>query len=244
MNTEKTAERLLSALEKAIKGKKDVLRLFITAYLTGGHVLLEDVPGVGKTTLVKTFAALIEKDGQPARFRRIQCTPDLLPYDITGVEVFNAGLNTFEFMEGPVFADILLADELNRTPPKVQSALLEAMAERQGTRGCSGGRRAGFSGGVGRSVIYRVDDGHLNRLVFESLNHADHQMVSVVLPHDGHCKKESQTQCRNPCKTKRMNSIVDPHDASFPIVLSKVTCRKNRHLIHPHNPNSVKWPDR
>ena len=103
MNTEKTAERLLSALEKAIKGKKDVLRLFITAYLTGGHVLLEDVPGVGKTTLVKTFAALIEKDGQPARFRRIQCTPDLLPYDITGVEVFNAGLNTFEFMEGPVF---------------------------------------------------------------------------------------------------------------------------------------------
>ena len=135
MNTEKTAERLLSALEKAIKGKKDVLRLFITAYLTGGHVLLEDVPGVGKTTLVKTFAALIEKDGQPARFKRIQCTPDLLPYDITGVEVFNAGRNTFEFMEGPVFADILLADELNRTPPKVQSALLEAMAERQVTAG-------------------------------------------------------------------------------------------------------------
>ena len=135
MNTEETAKRLLSALEKAIKGKKDVLRLFITAYLTGGHVLLEDVPGVGKTTLVKTFASLIEKDGQPARFRRIQCTPDLLPYDITGVEVFNAGLNTFEFMEGPVFTDILLADELNRTPPKVQSALLEAMAERQVTAG-------------------------------------------------------------------------------------------------------------
>ena len=135
MNTEKTAERLLSALEKVMKGKKDILRLFITAYLAGGHVLLEDVPGVGKTTLVKTFASLIEKDGQPARFRRIQCTPDLLPYDITGVEVFHAGLNTFEFMEGPVFADILLADELNRTPPKVQSALLEAMAERQVTAG-------------------------------------------------------------------------------------------------------------
>ena len=135
MNTEKTAERLLSALERVIKGKKDVLRLFITAYLTGGHVLLEDVPGVGKTTLVKTFAALIEKDEAPARFRRIQCTPDLLPYDITGVEIFNAGRGAFEFMEGPVFADILLADELNRTPPKVQSALLEAMAERQVTAG-------------------------------------------------------------------------------------------------------------
>lgn len=135
MNTEKTAEALLSALETVIKGKKETLRFFITAYLTGGHVLLEDVPGVGKTTLVKTFAALIEKDGEPLRFKRIQCTPDLLPYDITGVEIFNAGKNAFEFMEGPVFTDILLADELNRTPPKVQSALLEAMAERQVTAG-------------------------------------------------------------------------------------------------------------
>lgn len=135
MNTEKTAELLLASLEKVIKGKRDVLRLFITAYLTGGHVLLEDVPGVGKTTLVKTFAALIENGGHPALFKRIQCTPDLLPYDITGVEIFNAGLNAFEFMEGPVFTDILLADELNRTPPKVQSALLEAMAERQVTAG-------------------------------------------------------------------------------------------------------------
>lgn len=135
MNTEQTAEVLIASLEKVIKGKRDVLRLFITAYLSGGHVLLEDVPGVGKTTLVKTFAALIEKDGRPARFKRIQCTPDLLPYDVTGVEIFNAGINTFEFMEGPVFADILLADELNRTPPKVQSALLEAMAEKQVTAG-------------------------------------------------------------------------------------------------------------
>lgn len=135
MNTQTTAAALLSSLEKVIKGKKEVLRFFISAYLTGGHVLLEDVPGVGKTTLVKTFAALIEKDGKPAQFRRIQCTPDLLPYDITGVEVFNAETHSFAFMEGPVFADILLADELNRTPPKVQSALLEAMAERQVTAG-------------------------------------------------------------------------------------------------------------
>ena len=135
MSTQKTAGLLLSALEKIIKGKKEILRLFITAYLSGGHILLEDVPGVVKTTLIKTFAALITKDGNPMQFKRIQCTPDLLPYDITGVEVFNAGRNAFEFMEGPVFADILLADELNRTPPKVQSALLEAMAERQVTVG-------------------------------------------------------------------------------------------------------------
>lgn len=135
MTTEKTAKKLLAALEKVIKGKKDMLRLFVTAYMTGTHVLLEDVPGVGKTTLVKSCAALTEKDGHPVRFRRIQCTPDLLPYDITGVEMFNAGTNAFEFIEGPVFADILLADELNRTPPKVQSALLEAMAEKQVTVG-------------------------------------------------------------------------------------------------------------
>lgn len=135
MDTEKTAARLLYALENVIKGKKDVLCLFVTAYLTGTHVLLEDVPGIGKTTLVKTCACLIEKDGEPACFRRIQCTPDLLPYDITGVEMFNASTHTFEFIKGPVFADILLADELNRTPPKVQSALLEAMAERQVTVG-------------------------------------------------------------------------------------------------------------
>lgn len=135
MNTETAAAKLLHSLEKIIKGKRDTLRLFIAAYLTGTHVLLEDVPGVGKTTLIKTCALLIEKDGQPARFRRIQCTPDLLPYDITGVEIFNAEKQTFEFIEGPVFTDILLADELNRTPPKVQSALLEAMAERQVSTG-------------------------------------------------------------------------------------------------------------
>ncbi len=135
MKTEQTAALLLSGLEKVIKGKTEVLRLLITAYLTGGHVLLEDVPGVGKTTAVKTLAALIEKDGKPAVFKRIQCTPDLLPYDITGVEIFNAAAHSFEFMEGPVFSDILLADELNRTPPKVQSALLEAMAEKQVTAG-------------------------------------------------------------------------------------------------------------
>ena len=99
MNTQTTAAALLSSLEKVIKGKKEVLRFFISAYLTGGHVLLEDVPGVGKTTLVKTFAALIEKDGKPAQFKRIQCTPDLLPYDITGVEVFNAETHSFAFME-------------------------------------------------------------------------------------------------------------------------------------------------
>ncbi len=135
MKTEQTAAILLSELEKVIKGKTAVLKFLITAYLTGGHILLEDVPGVGKTTMIKTLAALIEKDGSPAVFKRIQCTPDLLPYDITGVEIFNASANSFQFMEGPVFSDILLADELNRTPPKVQSALLEAMAEKQVTAG-------------------------------------------------------------------------------------------------------------
>ncbi|EFW38644.1 AAA family ATPase [Treponema phagedenis] len=131
MTTKEIADILTQALSTVIKGKKREISLFLTVYLAGGHILIEDIPGTGKTTLVKSLAALIERNGEPVQFQRIQCTPDLLPYDITGVDVFNAAEQRFEFMHGPVFADILLADELNRTPPKVQSALLQAMEERQ-----------------------------------------------------------------------------------------------------------------
>ncbi|PIE98485.1 MAG: magnesium chelatase [Treponema sp.] len=135
MITGEIAKKLIENLERVIKGKTEVLRLFVTAFLSGGHVLIEDVPGTGKTTLVKTLAASIQADDNVAKFQRIQCTPDLLPYDITGVEVFNMASQTFDFVKGPVFCDVLLADELNRTPPKVQSALLEVMAEKQVTFG-------------------------------------------------------------------------------------------------------------
>ncbi len=138
MTTQKTASALIDGLSTVIRGKRERLELFTAAYLSGGHVLLEDVPGIGKTTLAKTLAHLVgvrasksRKALAPVSFRRIQFTPDLLPYDITGVDVFNPKERRFEFVPGPIFSDILLADEINRTTPKVQSALLEVMAERQ-----------------------------------------------------------------------------------------------------------------
>jgi MoxR-like ATPase len=135
------ASRLVSSLSRVIRGKDDFLRMVVSSLITGGHLLIEDVPGLGKTTVAKTLAALIspegdERDGEGhVTFRRIQFTPDLLPYDITGVDIFDPDKRAFVFSPGPVFANIVLADEINRSTPKVQSALLEVMAESQVTVG-------------------------------------------------------------------------------------------------------------
>lgn len=135
------ASRLVDSLSRVIRGKNDFLRMIVSALISGGHVLIEDVPGLGKTTVAKTLAALIspiddDRDGDGhVAFRRIQFTPDLLPYDITGVDVFDPDRRAFVFSPGPVFANIVLADEINRSTPKVQSALLEVMAESQVTVG-------------------------------------------------------------------------------------------------------------
>jgi len=129
--------RLLDGMERVIRGKRKVSEHLLAGLLAGGHVLIEDVPGLGKTTLAKTAARLIARDsaGRAVTFRRIQFTPDLLPYDITGVDIFDPEHRRFVFKAGPVFAHIVLADEINRTTPKVQSALLEVMAENQVTVG-------------------------------------------------------------------------------------------------------------
>ncbi|MGD0087833.1 MAG: AAA family ATPase [Verrucomicrobiota bacterium] len=119
------ANRIVDNIEKVIVGKHNEIILTVMAYFAGGHVLLEDVPGVAKTVLARAFARTIG-----GTFKRIQCTPDLLPNDITGSSVFNPKTTDFEFRPGPVFAQIVLADEINRATPRSQAALLEAMAER------------------------------------------------------------------------------------------------------------------
>lgn len=119
---------LRARLNEALKGKEPVVEHVLTGLLARGHILLEDLPGLGKTTLARALA-----DAIGGRFARLQCTPDLLPNDITGFNLYNQKLREFEFVPGPVFSDVLLADEINRATPRAQSALLEAMAERQVT---------------------------------------------------------------------------------------------------------------
>jgi MoxR-like ATPase len=119
------AARLAENVNAVVLGKPQVVRLALTALFAQGHVLLEDVPGVGKTTLARAIAATVK-----GQWRRIQFTPDLLPSDVSGVTIFNQATRGFEFHPGPVFANIVIADEINRASPKTQSALLEVMEER------------------------------------------------------------------------------------------------------------------
>jgi MoxR-like ATPase len=120
------AGKLITNIEKVIIGKRQPLTLALAAYLSEGHILLEDVPGVAKTMFARALAVSVG-----CTFKRLQCTPDLLPTDVTGVSIFNQKTAEFEFRPGPIFAQTLLADEINRATPRTQSALLEAMAERR-----------------------------------------------------------------------------------------------------------------
>ena len=126
--TQTVARRLIESVSRVIIGKNQEIKLIVIGFMCQGHILLEDVPGVGKTMLAKSLAASIGAD-----FKRLQFTPDMLPSDVTGVSIFNQRSGEFEFRHGPIFSQIVLADEINRATPKTQAALLEAMEERQVT---------------------------------------------------------------------------------------------------------------
>ncbi|MGL6282935.1 MAG: AAA family ATPase, partial [Microcoleaceae cyanobacterium] len=119
-------EKIVDNIQTVVKGQSNAIRKILAAFASGGHVLLEDYPGTGKTTLAKALALSVD-----VTFKRIQFTPDLLPSDILGISMLDPNERTFHFHEGPIFANIVLADEINRSSPRTQSALLEAMAEFQ-----------------------------------------------------------------------------------------------------------------
>ena len=121
-------DEIFAQMKKAVIGKIDVIEYILISLLSGGHVLLEGVPGVAKTYMANTFAKILNLE-----FKRIQFTPDLLPADIVGTYIYDQNKNEFRFRKGPIFANIILADEINRAPPKTQSALLESMQEKQVT---------------------------------------------------------------------------------------------------------------
>src|SRR6476646_3760814 len=122
------SDRILEEMDRAVVGKREALALILLGFLADGHVLIEDFPGLGKTLIARSFAQVFAMD-----FGRVQFTPDLMPSDVTGSTIFNQRTSDFEFRPGPLFANLLLGDEINRAPPKTQAALLEAMQERQVT---------------------------------------------------------------------------------------------------------------
>lgn len=136
-NPAESVQHLISQIEKVIRGKRHQIEMVLTCLLAGGHILMEDNPGTGKTVLARTLAQCIsgEKEGEHVVFKRIQFTPDLLPMDLIGTYIFDDRNKDFVFKKGPLFCNVLLADEINRASPKVQSALLESMAEHQITVG-------------------------------------------------------------------------------------------------------------
>jgi MoxR-like ATPase len=183
------AERLRGEVHKAVVGQDDALDLLLVALFSDGHILLEGVPGTAKTLLVRAFAAAMS-----LKFGRIQFTPDLMPGDVIGTNLFNFQSNTFQLVKGPIFTQVLLADEINRTPPKTQAALLQAMQERQVTID-----NGTYELGTGFMVIatqnpieqqgtYPLPEAQLDRFLFKHVlgYPSREEELDIVTRHGGH----------------------------------------------------------
>ncbi len=186
--------KLHQGIAEVIRGKDQVITDFLTAIVAGGSILLEDLPGVGKTTLCKTFAQLVD-----LQFDRLQCTPDLLPADVFGFSVYNAQDGSFTFRPGPIFCNVLLVDEINRASPRTQSALLEAMAERQVTiEGSSRRLNAPFlvvatQNPSGFQGTYPLPEAQLDRFLFHmNIDYPDHASEVELLYGQSHTDSTSK----------------------------------------------------
>ena len=225
--------RLAASVSSVLLGKADVVQLALTALFAEGHLLIEDVPGVGKTTLARAIAASVD-----GHWRRIQFTPDLLPSDVSGVTIFNQGSGKFEFHPGPVFANIVIADEINRASPKTQSALLEVMEERYVTVD-------GFRHPVPRPFLvcatqnpvemdgtYRLPEAQLDRFLMKlSVGYPDeHHEIEVMRGESGR-SPERLTPVVNTTDVARLVGLasrVGVHDAVYAYV-RRIAVATRRH---------------